>query len=184
MSTGPCTRRYWNRTNYWYSVTAHRLSVGWAEFGSSAPILPTAYFVGARTDRPALAEMLAAAGARDTVVVTRLDRLGRSLPDLLGLVENLATRDVGLRSLAEQIDTTSATGRLVLHVFAALAEFERALMHERTMAGLAAARARGRIGGRPKALTGARLAHARQLADTGTPVREIAVILGVARSTV
>lgn len=139
---------------------------------------------GARTDRPAPAEMLAAAAAGDTAVVTRLDRLGRSLPDLLGLVENLATRDVGLRSLAEQIDTTSATGRLVLHVFAALAEFERALMHERIMAGLAAARARGRIGGRPKALTGARLAHARQLADTGTPVREIAVILGVARSTV
>ena len=106
------------------------------------------------------------------------------MPDLLGLVENLAARDVGLRSLAEQIDTNSATGRLVLHVFAALAEFERALMHERTMAGLAAARARGRIGGRPKALTGARLAYARQLAGTGTPVREIAVILGVARSTV
>jgi DNA invertase Pin-like site-specific DNA recombinase len=86
---------------------------------------------GARADRPALAEMLAADAAGDTVVVTRLDRLGRSLPDLLRLVENLATRDVGLRSLAEQIDTTSATGRLVLHVFAALvfaalAEFERA----------------------------------------------------------
>jgi len=139
---------------------------------------------GARADRPALAEMLAAVAAGDTVVVTRLDRLGRSLPDLLGLVEDLAARDVGLRSLTEQIDTTSATGRLVLHVFAALAEFERALMHERTMAGLAAARARGRIGGRPRALTGARLAHARRLADTGTPVREIAVILGVARSTV
>ena len=85
---------------------------------------------GTRADRPALAEMLAAAVAGDTVVVTRLDRLGRSLPDLLGLVEDLAARDVGLRSLAEQIDTTSATGRLVLHVFAALAEFERALMHE------------------------------------------------------
>jgi len=139
---------------------------------------------GARADRPALAEMLAAVAAGDTVVVTRLDRLGRSLPDLLGLVEDLAARDVGLRSLAEQIDTTSATGRLVLHVFGALAEFERALMYERTMAGLAAARARGRIGGRPRALTGARLAHARQLAGTGTPVREIAAILGVARSTV
>ena len=97
------------------------------------------------------------------MVVTRLDRLGRSLPDLLGLVEDLAARDVGLRSLAEQIDTTSATGRLVLHVFGALAEFECALMHERTMAGLAAARARGRIGGRPKALTGAR--------DRGDPGR-------------
>ncbi len=78
------------------------------------------------------------------MVVCRLDRLGRSLPDLLNLVEVLARRDVGLRSLAEHIDNTSATGRLVLHVFGALAEFERALMHERTMAGLVAARARGR----------------------------------------
>ncbi len=91
---------------------------------------------------------------------------------------------VGLRSLGEQIDTTSATVRLVLHVFGALAEFERALMHERTMAGLAAARSRGRVGGRPRAMTGSRLAHARELAASGTPVRDIAAILGVARSTV
>lgn len=115
--------------------------------------------------------MLAAAAAGDTVVVTRLDRLGRSLPDLLGLVADLAGGGVGLRSLAEQIDTTSATGRLVLHVFGALAEFERALMQirERTMTGLAAARSRGRVGGRPHALTSARLAHARELAAAGTP---------------
>ena len=101
---------------------------------------------GARTRRPALDELVAAAAAGDTVVVTRLDRLGRSLPHLLQLVENLTVHDVGLRSLAEEIDTTSATGRLVLHVFGALAEFERGLNHERTMAGLAAARARGRVG--------------------------------------
>lgn len=138
---------------------------------------------GARSRRPALDELLAAAAAGDTVVVTRLDRMGRSLPHLLSLVEDLAARGVGLRSLAEQIDTSSATGRLVLHVFGALAEFERGLNHERTMAGLAAARARGRVGGRPPALTGRRLAHARELAAAGMPVAEIADTLLVGRST-
>lgn len=139
---------------------------------------------GARSDRPALIELLATATGGDTVVVTRLDRLGRSLPDLLTLVEQLASGGVGLRSLGEQIDTTSAAGRLVLHVFGALAEFERALMHERTVAGLAAARARGRVGGRPHALAGPRLTHARTMRTQGMSVREIAQILGVGRSTV
>ena len=82
---------------------------------------------GARARRPALDELLAAVQADDTVAVTRLDRFGRSLPHLLSLVENLAAQDVGLRSLAVQIDTSSATGRLVLHVFGALAEFERGI---------------------------------------------------------
>jgi DNA invertase Pin-like site-specific DNA recombinase len=139
---------------------------------------------GARTRRPGLDELVAAAAARDTVVVTRLDRLGRSLPHLLGLVEDLAASDVGLHSLAEEIDTSSATGRLVLHVFGALAEFERGINHERTMAGLAAARGRGRIGGRPPALSGPRLAHARKLAAAGVPAAEIADTLLVGRSTV
>ena len=80
---------------------------------------------GARAHRPALDELVAAAAAGDNVVVTRLDRLGRSLTHLLGLVEDLAAAGVGLRSLGEEIDTSSATGRLVLHVFGALAEFER-----------------------------------------------------------
>jgi len=110
---------------------------------------------GVHARRPALTQLVATAAAGDTVVVCRLDRLGRSLPDLLSLIQDLTERKVGLRSLAEHIDTTSATGRLVLHVFGALAEFERALMHERTMAGLVAARARGRRGGRPRALTAA-----------------------------
>lgn len=138
---------------------------------------------GTRARRPGLDELAAAAAAGDTVVVTRLDRLGRSLPHLLSMIQELASRNVGLRSLAEQIDTTSATGRLVLHVFAALAEFERGVNHERTMAGLAAARARGRIGGRPPALTGRRLEHARELAASGMPVAEIADTLLVGRST-
>lgn len=139
---------------------------------------------GIRTHRPALAELVATAAAGDTVMVCRLDRLGRSLPELLTLVEDLTRRGVGLRSLAEQIDTTTAAGRLVLHVFGALAEFERALMHERTTAGLAAARSRGRVGGRPRALGTAQRAHAEALAAAGTPVREIAEILGAGRSTV
>lgn len=138
---------------------------------------------GARADRPALEELLADMRSGDTVVVTRLDRLGRSLPHLLNLVEHLAAQKVGLRSLAEQIDTSSATGRLILHVFAALAEFERGINHERTMAGLAAAKSRGRIGGRPKAVTGHRLDHARRLAESGMSVPDIADMLLVGRST-
>lgn len=92
------------------------------------------------------------------------------------LIEDLTGRSVGLRSLSEQIDTTSAAGRLVLHVFGALAE--------RTMAGLAASRVRGRVGGRPRALTVAQLAHAEALVAAGTPIREIVELLGVGRSTV
>jgi DNA invertase Pin-like site-specific DNA recombinase len=100
---------------------------------------------GVRTSRPALEELLSAAAAGDTVVVTRLDRLGRSLPNLLDLVEDLAAKDVGLRSLAEQIDTSSATGRLV---FGALAEFERGINHEHNVW----------LGGRPGARAGRRTA--------------------------
>lgn len=139
---------------------------------------------GARARRLGLDDLIATAAAGDTVVTTRLDRLGRSLPHLPDLVEELSERDVGLRSLAEEIDTSSATGRLVLHVFGALAEFERGINYERTMAGLAAARARGRIGGRPRALSGRRLAHARELAAAGVPAAEIADTLLVGRSTV
>ena len=139
---------------------------------------------GVQAARPALAELIEASAAGDVVVVCRLDRLGRSLPELLALVEDLTACGVGLRSLAEQIDTSSAAGRLVLHVFGALAEFERSLMRERTMAGLAASRARGRLGGRPCALSAAQLAHAKTLAAAGTPIREIAEILGAGRSTV
>jgi len=91
--------------------------------------------------------------AGDTLAVWRLDRLGRSLKHLLEIVANLEEKGIGFRSLTENIDTTTSTGKLIFHIFGALSEFERNLIKERTAAGLAAARARGRLGGRPKALT-------------------------------
>ncbi len=124
------------------------------------------YFSGVKTARPGLTSALETARAEDTLVVWRLDRLGRSLKDLIELTETLKGRSIGLHSLLESINTTSSSGQLVFHLFGALAsklsggsfpgnvalEFERNLIRERTQAGLAAARARGRKGGRPKAL--------------------------------
>lgn len=103
-------------------------------------------------DRPGRAEAIAYARKGDTIVVWKLDRFGRSLVDLVQTVAQLRERGVGFRSLHESIDTTTSGGRLIFHVFSALAEFERDLIRERTMAGLAAARARGRLGGRPALL--------------------------------
>src|SRR5215210_3918276 len=108
---------------------------------------------GAKADRPVLDEVLAYVRPGDTLVVWRLDRLGRSLQHLIETVAALAARGIGFKSLTEQIDTTTSGGKLVFHVFGALAEFERDLIRERTQAGLAAARSRGRVGGRPKKLT-------------------------------
>jgi len=105
---------------------------------------------GAKADRPGLAECLDALNSGDILVVWRLDRLGRSKQHLITIVEDLRSRGVGFRSLSEgAIDTTSASGELIFNIFSALAQFERRLIQERTKAGLAAARARGRIGGRP-----------------------------------
>ena len=106
---------------------------------------------GARADRPGLEDALAFARTGDTLVVWRLDRLGHSLPHLLKTIARLQERGVGFRSLTEQLDTTTSGGKLVFHVFAALAEFERDVIRERTQAGLLAARARGRRGGHPRA---------------------------------
>jgi DNA invertase Pin-like site-specific DNA recombinase len=108
---------------------------------------------GSKTARPALDEMLAQLRAGDVLVIWKLDRMGRSLAHLVELVGNLVTRKVGLVSLNDPIDTTSSQGRLVFNLFASLAEFERELIRERTQAGLSAARARGRVGGRPKGLS-------------------------------
>ncbi len=133
--------------------------------------------------RPQLDSLLEQLRPGDTLVVWRLDRLGRSLAHLIDLVATLEERGVFLMSLEESIDTSSATGRLVLHLFAALAEFERALLVERTNAGLAAARARGRTGGRPRVMTPEKLAVARQMLASGHSAAVTAATLGVGRST-
>ena len=124
------------------------------------------------------------ARAGDTLVVWRLDRLGRSLKDLLRLAEQLEGQGVGLKSLHEAIDTTSPGGRLVFHLFGALAEFERNLIRERTMAGLSAARARGRLGGRPKRLDAERRRLAVQLyRERKHTVGEICRLMGISKPT-
>ena len=139
---------------------------------------------GGVAERPALREALAQLRAGDTLVVWRLDRLGRSLKDLIAHAESLRTQGVGLRSLKEAIDTESSTGQLVFHIFGALAEFERALIRERTRAGLAAARARGRVGGRRKRLGEEQRRHAVELyRSRQRTVKEICALVGVSRST-
>ena len=139
---------------------------------------------GAQRERPALQEALQYMRRGDTLVVWKLDRLARSLKQLIETVEALGEREVGLRSLTEAINTTTAGGKLVFHIFAALAEFERGVIRERTMAGLQAARARGRKGGRPPALTAKDLAAATaMLKNPEITVLEVAKRLGVAAST-
>lgn len=139
---------------------------------------------GANRDRPELKAALDYIRAGDTLVVWKLDRLARSVRQLVETAEDLAQRQIGLRVLTQAIDTTSPGGRLVFHVFAAVAEFERELMLERTHAGLATARAANRRGGRPKALTEAQIRRARaMLADPMITVEEVAQQLGTATST-
>jgi DNA invertase Pin-like site-specific DNA recombinase len=135
-------------------------------------------------DRPELDATLKALRTGDSLVVWRLDRLGRSLHDLTKIVTDLETRGVGFVSLTEQINTGTPSGKLVFHLFASLAEFERNLIRERTQAGLKSARARGRNGGRPQKLAGKNLAIAKTLmADKTNDVTEIAKHLKVHRST-
>ena len=142
---------------------------------------------GATADRPGLAEALAYARPGDTLIVWRLDRLGRSLRHLIETVTDLQQRGVGVKSLTEAIDTTSSGGKLSFHIFGALAEFERDLIRERTRAGLTAARTRGRIGGRPKVTAFAdpnKLAAARTLyAGQQTAVATICQMFKISRAT-
>jgi DNA invertase Pin-like site-specific DNA recombinase len=138
---------------------------------------------GLRADRPKLAEALADATDGDVLVVWKLDRLGRSLPHLIDIVRDLDRRGVGFRSLTENLDTTTAGGRLVFHLFGALAQFERDIIRERTLAGLDAAAARGRKGGRPKAMDDSKIEAARRLLDSGMPVKEVSATLDVGIST-
>lgn len=139
---------------------------------------------GAKAERPGLLLALEVLRDGDTLVVWRLDRLGRSLKDLIALVEKLEQRGIALKSLQENIDTSSSGGKLVFHLFGALAEFERNLIRERTQAGLSAARARGRSGGRPKALD----ANKRQLAirlyhERQHSIDELCRMMGISKPT-
>src|SRR5271156_1835313 len=139
---------------------------------------------GAVADRPALHDALEYARNGDTLVVWKLDRLARSMKQLIETVEKLRVRGIGFRSLTEALDTTTAQGRLVFHMFGALAEFERSLIRERTQAGLAAARRLGRTGGRPPKLTEEDLEAARALlANPDIGVTQIAHRLGVSPAT-
>lgn len=140
---------------------------------------------GTRAERPQLAACMDYVRTGDIIVVWRLDRLGRSLRHLVDTVSGLQERGIGFRSLHESIDTTTSTGLLVFHLFAALAEFERDLIVDRTQAGLAAARARGKVPGRKPKLSPEQVAVAQRLhADGHHNVTEIAKVLGVSRATV
>jgi DNA invertase Pin-like site-specific DNA recombinase len=139
---------------------------------------------GKTTDRPELEHCLKSLREGDTLVVWRLDRLGRSVKDLVRIVDDLNERGIAFRSLKEFIDTGGPTGKFVFHLFAALAEFERGLVRERTMAGLAAARARGRKGGRPRRLTEKETRAAlAMMKSREIAVAEIARRFSVSRST-
>jgi DNA invertase Pin-like site-specific DNA recombinase len=138
---------------------------------------------GAQTERQGLAAALSYVRKGDTLVVWRLDRLGRSLPHLIATMTDLLERGSGFKGLTENIDTTTSGGKLIFHIFGALAEFERNLIKGRTQAGLVAARARGKTGGRPKALTAGQLTVARDLYEKRHPIAEICRTLKISKAT-
>lgn len=139
---------------------------------------------GTNSDRPQLQATFDYLRPEDTLVVWRLDRLGRSLRHLVATVATLGEAGIGFQSIHESIETTTSTGRLVFHIFAALAEFERDLIADRTQEGLAAAREKGKIGGRPRALTPERIELARSLRREGRSYSAIAALLNVSDRTV
>src|SRR4051794_19427912 len=139
---------------------------------------------GAKADRPGLDEAIEYVRSGDTLVVWKLDRLGRSLPHLIETIRQLHERGIGFKSLTEQIDTTTSGGKLIFHVFAALAEFERDVIRERTRAGLDAARARGKKGGRPRKLDAKKQTQALTLHDDETnTIDDICRTLRIGRTT-
>jgi DNA invertase Pin-like site-specific DNA recombinase len=139
---------------------------------------------GAHTKRPELVKCLTALKKGDTLVVWKLDRLGRSLSDLIALLDDLKGRGVAFKSLTESIDTATPTGRAMWQMVGILAELERSLIHERTQAGRAAAKARGVKMGRKPILTATQVAHARKLVGQGERPADVAKVLGVSRRTV
>ncbi len=139
---------------------------------------------GAKSDRQGLDHATKYLRPGDTLVVWKLDRLGRSLKHLIDVVNGLNRKGVFFRSLQENIDTASSGGKLTFHLFGALAEFERDIIRERTKAGLEAARARGRVGGRPKAMNDKQIQLARQLmSNPSNSVSDVSKTLGVSRAT-
>ena len=138
---------------------------------------------GATDDRPGLVKALAFVQPGDVLVVWKLDRLGRSLSHLLSIVNALKGKQVAFRSLTEGMDTTTASGELLFHVFGALAQYERALTRERVVAGLAAARRRGRVGGRPAAIAGEKLEAVLAALNGGMSKAAVCRNFGVKRTT-
>jgi DNA invertase Pin-like site-specific DNA recombinase len=139
---------------------------------------------GAKAERIGLADAVAYAREGDILVVWRLDRLGRSLKHLIETITSLNEREIGFKSITEAIDTTTSGGKLIFHIFGALAEFERDIIRERTQAGLTAARARGRKGGRPRVLTPKKVQMAQALYNDKTnTINEICRTLSISRAT-
>jgi len=139
---------------------------------------------GAKSKRPGLSEIIDYARKGDSIVVWRLDRLGRSLKDLIAIVGGLETKGVELMSLHESINTKTSSGKLYFHMFASLAEFERNIISERTKAGLDAARSRGRLGGRPKGLSKSKRKHAVDLYNAKEKsIKEICEIMSISKPT-
>lgn len=138
---------------------------------------------GATTIKPGLEELLSYARKGDTLVVWKLDRLGRTVKGLVDFVESLTEREVHFKSITDSIDTSTPSGRFFFHVMCAMAQMERELIRERTRAGLNAARARGRLGGRPSKMNAAKLDAARRWLEGGMPVNDVASHLGVSRAT-
>lgn len=138
---------------------------------------------GARNDRKVLAEVLDYLRPSDVLVAYKLDRVARSLPHLIQIMDRLNASDIGFQSLTEEINTTTPGGRLVFHVMAAISEFERDLIRERTAAGLQAARAKGRVGGRPRKMTSDKIDAAKDLMASGKAVKDVAAIFGVSVPT-
>lgn len=139
---------------------------------------------GAKSDRNGLDEAIQFMRSGDTLVVWKLDRLGRSLKHLIEVVNQLHEREISFRSIQENMDTTTSGGKLIFHVFGALAEFEREIIRERTQAGLSAARSRGRMGGRPKVMDDKKIAMAKSLMDNDQySIQDICEMLNISRAT-
>jgi len=141
-------------------------------------------FTGTKSSRPELDRMKDVLREGDTIVITRLDRLGRSTKDLLNLVSDLKDQGVNLEVIEQSINTSTPEGKLFFTLVASFAEFEREIMRARTIDGLNSARARGRVGGRKPAMSKAKIATAKQMYADGQYVKEIAEVLGVSRPTI